>query len=179
MKLQGKILTISNFFSFSRILLLWPVLHFLKKQTVEANWTAFAFMVLAALTDFFDGYLARKLDQRSDLGRIIDPIADKIALAGVGLILVYTHGLPMWFLCLIIGRDLAILSLGLTIVRKEERIPESNWFGKFAVGACAVTVILYAVDIQPYGMIFLYISTALLIISTISYGKRYLDFVRA
>ncbi len=179
MKLQGKILTISNFFSISRILLLWPVLYFLKKQTPEGNWTAFAFMVLAALTDFFDGFLARKLDQRSDLGRIIDPIADKIALAGVGMILVHTHGLPLWFLGLIIGRDLAILLLGLNIVKKQERIPESNWYGKFAVGACALTVILYTIDFQPYGEIFLYISTTLLIVSTISYGKRYLEFVRA
>ncbi|KAA3612284.1 MAG: CDP-alcohol phosphatidyltransferase family protein [Calditrichaeota bacterium] len=176
MKIQGKIFTISNWLSFSRIIIIWPIAHYLLLRTPEGNFIAFILMLIGAATDFFDGFLARALKQESDLGRIIDPIADKIGLGLLGVILTQTSGLPVWFLILIIARDLAILLLGSKIIARENKIPESNWFGKTAVGGIACVVILYTLALTPWREIALFITVTLLLISMYSYLKIYIEF---
>lgn len=179
MKIQGKIVTISNVLSFSRIILIWPIAYFLLKKTPEGNLAAFLLMLIGALTDFLDGFLARALNQQSDVGRVIDPIADKVSLGLLGIILTQTSGLPVWFLVLIIARDLAILLLGLKMIAKEDGIPESNWSGKIAVTGIAVVIILYTLGITPLREIALWITVALLLYSITNYLKRYIAFLRA
>ena len=178
MKVQGRIFTISNVLSFSRIIIVWPILIYLSKGTNEGNWIAFWLMIIGASTDFFDGLLARALNQQSDVGRIIDPLADKIGLGLIGIILTQTSGLPIWFLILIIARDLIILLLGSQIIKKSEKIPESNWYGKTAVGGIAAVVLFYTLQVSPWMLISLYTTVVLLLLSILSYLKVYLNFIR-
>ncbi len=72
-------------------------------------WDAFAWFVLAALTDLLDGSLARWLDQRSVLGAWLDPIADKVMLLSTLLALAWTGGLPWWLALVVLGRDGVVL----------------------------------------------------------------------
>ena len=87
---------------------------------------------VGASTDFFDGVIARHFDQVSELGKLLDPLADRIFIAALCVALVARGALP-WALALaIIGRDILILSLWpLVDRRKIERI-RVNWVGKFA-----------------------------------------------
>jgi len=171
--LQGKIFTIANFFSFLRVLVIWPIVVQLQRGTPEANRMALYLMFFGVMTDFLDGFIARKLNQRSDVGRVVDPLADKIAVAAVSFTLWKTHGLPFWFFALLIGRDLAILLLAPLVMRKIRRIPESTWPGKIAVTAVAVVLILYTLDLSPWNRRALYASLIFLAASACSYIRRF------
>ncbi len=76
-----EIFYISNLLSLSRVVLILPIHYFLKMDTMTGSYWAVFLMLLVALTDTLDGRLARKLNQQSDFGRILDPIADKVAIA--------------------------------------------------------------------------------------------------
>ena len=178
MKVEGRIFTISNFLSFARILIAWPIVYNLSLKTPTGNWQAFYWMLIGAATDFFDGYLARLLNQKSDIGRIIDPIADKIALAAIAFALAAYSDLPLWFLGVVIGRDLVILILGVQMAATQERIPESNWYGKVAVTGIGVVVIFYALDVSGWKTAALYITVSLLALSMVSYLKVYTQFLK-
>ncbi|MFQ5631327.1 MAG: CDP-alcohol phosphatidyltransferase family protein [bacterium] len=171
---SGRIFTVSNFLSFARVLLVWPIVMSLLERTGAGNVKALLFMLVAVITDYLDGYFARKFDQRSDVGRIIDPLADKIGIAIVAIAMTVTHELPVWFLILIITRDLAILLLGAFMVSRTKSIPESNWTGKVTVTAVAVVIIAFTLSIDTVKWYLLYACFAVLVISMYSYLKRFI-----
>jgi len=82
------ILNVPNVLTVSRILAIPVVLGFIMLGTPMGNWLAFAAYTYACITDFFDGYLARAWHQQSAFGRFLDPIADKLLVAGVLFMLV-------------------------------------------------------------------------------------------
>ncbi len=89
-----------------------------------ARWTALAIFVAAAITDFFDGYLARAWSQQSSLGRMLDPIADKLLVSAVILMLAANQtlsGLSLWAGIVILCRE--ILVSGLREYLAELRVP--------------------------------------------------------
>jgi CDP-diacylglycerol--glycerol-3-phosphate 3-phosphatidyltransferase len=167
----GRWWTISNFLSFSRALLLLPILFFIHKNTPAGNWIAFGFILLAAATDWFDGFLARRFHQQSDFGRIVDPLSDKICVGGIALYLTLYRDFPKWFLILILARDFTILILGLFMTVRV-KVPESNWPGKVAVTAMAIVLIVFAFDIKPLKWPFFWIMVVLFFVSVASYLPR-------
>ena len=97
--------------------LFWP-------QEPWARWSALAVYVAAAITDFFDGYFARAWSQQSSLGRMLDPIADKLLVASVLLTLAADrtiHGANLWAAIIILCRE--ILVSGLREYLAELRVP--------------------------------------------------------
>jgi CDP-diacylglycerol--glycerol-3-phosphate 3-phosphatidyltransferase len=163
--------TISNLLSFSRIVLLIPILLFLRENTPAGNLKALGFMLLAAATDWFDGYLARRFHQKSDLGRIIDPVSDKICVGTIAAYLAIYRDFPLWFLILILARDFTILIVGLFMTVRRG-VPESNWPGKVAVTAMAVVLIVFTLNIDPVKWPFFWIMVALFFASVVSYVPR-------
>jgi cardiolipin synthase len=99
-------LTIPNLFTAMRLFLAPFVAWRLALHDVEGAFWLFA---VAALTDFLDGFLARLLNQHSDFGALLDPIADKVMLVVTLSFLCLTDLLPMWLLWLILARDTVIL----------------------------------------------------------------------
>jgi len=98
-------------------LLLWPAEHWMR-------WTALAIFVAAGITDFLDGYLARAWSQQSSLGRMLDPIADKLLVAATLLVLVadtIITGWSLWAAIVILCRE--ILVSGLREYLAELRVP--------------------------------------------------------
>lgn len=173
--MKGPYFTISNFLSISRIFLVIPIVLFLKQQTVYGNFFALGLALLACLTDFFDGVLARKFNEVSDLGKILDPLADKIAILTVTFLLIFLRDFPGWFFGIIIIRDLAIMTGSLFIVGKQKIILQSNWYGKFTSGALALTILAYILDLKPTYPWLIGISIIMLVLSSISYS---LVFIR-
>jgi CDP-diacylglycerol---glycerol-3-phosphate 3-phosphatidyltransferase len=97
--------------------LFWP-------QEPWARWTALAIFIAAALSDFFDGYLARAWSQQSSLGRMLDPIADKLLVSAVLLVLAANQtisGPSLWAAIVILCRE--ILVSGLREYLAELRVP--------------------------------------------------------
>jgi cardiolipin synthase (CMP-forming) len=79
-----------------------------------ARWLAFAIFVLACITDWLDGYLARIWEQQSNLGRMLDPIADKLLVGATLLLLVYTQdisGWSIWAAIIILSREILVSGL--------------------------------------------------------------------
>ena len=98
---------IINGLTISRILLGLPIITSLS----NARNDVFIFLILiAGLTDFFDGYFARKYDHKSVLGAKLDPLADKILIIGPMIWLVHENLVPLWTIWLIISRELLITS---------------------------------------------------------------------
>ncbi|MFQ6115441.1 MAG: CDP-alcohol phosphatidyltransferase family protein [bacterium] len=176
--LSREIFYISNLLSISRIVLLIPIYYLLKLQNPTGNYLAVLLMILAAATDTFDGRLARRLNQVSDYGRILDPVADKICIACVAVILVKIRDLPLWYVILIISRDLAIVFLGLLLVFKTKMVKESNIVGKVTVTALAVVVIAFTLELDPVKWFFLWCSVVLIAASSVSYFWRLVKVLR-
>lgn len=163
---------ISNILSLARIVLAFPIYYLLTLESEIGNYLAVLVMVLAALTDAYDGRLARKLKQKSELGRILDPIADKLCLGIIAVMLVRTRELPLWFVLFAIGRDLAIVVLAILLSFKTRQVVESNMLGKITVTVLAFTVAAYTLELSGTKEIFLWCSVVFLIASSVSYTRR-------
>src|ERR1700690_1959797 len=142
--MDQRIWTISNGLSFLRILLVIPIAILLYQPADRM--IAAGLVVFAALTDLFDGYLARKLNEVSEFGKIIDPLADKIAIAVVCLILTMQGKIPLWFFLIAIVRDIGIFLGGFYVRHKRGVILQSNTIGKWAVTSVAIFVLISIVD---------------------------------
>ena len=101
---------VPNALTLSRLFLILPVMLLLALGGTTAAWWALGLFLLASVTDFFDGWLARRLDCASNLGVFLDPLADKV-LANVLLVYLaarHPDWVPLWMVLLIIGREFAV-----------------------------------------------------------------------
>ncbi len=97
----------------------------------DASGVALCLFAFFGLSDFLDGYLARRWGATSDFGATLDPIADKFLIAAMGLALVFEDLIPLWFLYVILGRDILILSfMGLFLLLKKEITPQPSLLSK-------------------------------------------------
>jgi CDP-diacylglycerol--glycerol-3-phosphate 3-phosphatidyltransferase len=168
-------ITISSTLSFSRIILAVPAWYCITHDFSNSRMVALALILVAVATDYLDGSIARKLHQVTELGKIIDPIADKIAVAIVALALMMRGELELWFLVLILLRDFLILLGGIYIQRKKKIITQSNWPGKFAVSFVTITLALTLIQIPALNglrSIILWTSVALMAGSFALYVQR-------
>lgn len=130
-------------------------------------------MLIAYISDLLDGYVARKTNTISELGKAIDPVADKIYV-GVLVIAMVSKGLvPLWFVLILLGKDV-ITMIGALVVRKKiAAIPPSNYWGKSAILLTIITLFLsvrgVSNDILLLGWV---ISALLLTVSFILYAIR-------
>lgn len=101
-------MNLPNWITFSRLLGLPFILYGLQHPTDKMRWISLAIFLVAASTDWLDGYLARKLNQITDLGKFLDPLVDKLLVLGPLLSLIEIGEVPAWGVFLILGRELAI-----------------------------------------------------------------------
>jgi len=141
-------LTIPNLITIGRIGMVPVFVELsLTGHTVAALWT----FIVAAASDGIDGLLARVLDQRSHLGGILDPIADKALVLSAMLVLVFTGKLPWWLLALVVFRDGWMVIGALMVRRKRLEIPTApSRVGKYATLGLLTAVVL-ALVVQAVG----------------------------
>jgi cardiolipin synthase (CMP-forming) len=125
-----RVATIPNLLSLTRILLI-PVfvLLLLHHGTEEAGLLLLGGVVA---TDWVDGYVARHTGQVSNLGKLLDPIADRLALISALVALVVRDAFPLWAALAVIVRDAAILVAGLVLLTRYRLRLDVRWIGKFA-----------------------------------------------
>lgn len=141
------------------------------------NYLAYAVGLAAYATDLLDGWLARKLNEVSELGKIIDPLADKIYVAVITIVLVVQERLPPWFVTIIVVRDIVIMLAGIYLSQRIGFVMPSNTAGKIAV-VCVIVVMSCAVLNAPQSATMLSIVVALGMLG-ISSGMYAIRFVQA
>ncbi len=121
------IFTIPNILSYIRILLIVPfVILFLRENYL---WAAIC-LIVSGLSDCVDGFLARKLNQITKLGKMLDPIADKLTLLAVGVCISIAEPLVIPVILILIAKDILMVT-GASIMLKKGVMPcASLWFGK-------------------------------------------------
>jgi len=92
----------------SRLLGVPFLLYFLHQPTAQSRWISLIIFLVAAGTDWLDGYLARRLNQVTDLGKFLDPLVDKLLVLAPLLMLLELGQIPAWGVFLILGRELTI-----------------------------------------------------------------------
>lgn len=161
----------ANLMSLTRIPLAFVLGYFLSQSGNAAPLLSAAVFILAGITDFLDGYLARHHRQITTLGIALDPICDKI-FAGVAVIfLILYRDFPIWLAFAILGRDLLIVTGGLVLRRHRDLNLPSNLTGKYAFAAVAVLAGSYIIEYQLGIVIATILTIALLAASTFVYAR--------
>jgi CDP-diacylglycerol--glycerol-3-phosphate 3-phosphatidyltransferase len=175
-----KNLTLSNALSLLRVALFIPFAYFYER---DEKVIAFAVVILAISTDWFDGRVARWTNTVSELGKILDPLADKLSAALMGLYLLYRGELPLWFVLLVVVRDLILFLGGIYAKQKKHVVTTALPLGKWAVGflAGAIGGIVYPYQSESLKLaveITIYLASALFVISFFQYAKRFFDILQ-
>lgn len=168
--------TYSNALSAFRGLLAIPIVFTID---AEMRLLTIAISVFAVITDLLDGWLARKLNEISDLGKILDPLSDKIYMA-VGVAALLAKGwLEPWFVAIVLGRDLLIFLGGIWVERRTGVVLPSLYIGKAAVASLALQMILLLAGVE--GVVYQvsqWLTIALLAASFATYALRAVRTVR-
>lgn len=165
-----KILTLANLLSISRLPLGGLAVYCLALN--ETFW-AVALFVIAAVTDFLDGFVARRAqindEKPNKWGVILDPVADKLFAIAILVGVILYREFPLWIAGLILVRDLGILVIGSFLLRGRDMVVPSNLPGKYYFAALAVLLVSYLTQFD-FGISFLLPLTGLFWLwSTISY----------
>lgn len=110
--------------------------------------------IIGALTDKFDGYLARKNNQVTTFGKFLDPIADKILVISAFIILVEKGRLPAWIPVIVIIREFLVSGYRLIAVEKKGKVVAANFWGKLKTVTQMIAIILAFVDNNQFGAAF-------------------------
>jgi len=132
------------------------------------------------LSDLLDGYLARRNSQVSEFGKIIDPLADKIAVISISLTLLYIGKLPLWFFVIIALRDILIMAFGIYLNNSKDIRLMSNFPGKAAVFSIGLVILFTLIDNPALSMLtntLYFVSIVLILYSSYLYFRRYLEAV--
>jgi len=119
-----------NLLTLGRIVLIPPVMVLLLMDTAAGNFWAMLLFSVAAVTDWLDGYLARKQGLESLLGKLLDPMADKLIVQAVLIVCAELGRIPGWFVVLLLSREIAITGLR-TIAASEGLQIDVVQSGKF------------------------------------------------
>lgn len=149
------------------VLLIWP--------SATTSVIAALIFMLASFTDWLDGYLARSTQQITTLGKLLDPVADKLLLVAALIPLVEMERVPAWMAVIMIGRELAVTGIR-GISASQQLIIQAGMTGKykmfFQIVAITALILNYRVaflDLHLLGMVFLWVSMILSLISAVEY----------
>ena len=184
---QDRILTLANAISISRIFLTIPlVLIFedISNGMTGKLWQAFVLIIIIVLTDFLDGYVARKAEEITNFGKLIDPVADKVCMMVVLIYLIISYKLPFLIFVLTLAiRDIFLIIIGVYLMFSQEEVFQSNRSGKWFIGISALMMVLFLfknpLNIPSYILWTSYlISSLLFMFSTFEYVRRYLRYFK-
>lgn len=172
-------MNLPNKLTFIRLILAIPFIYFLQESgNVSANLSltyrliAFVIFVIASLTDFFDGYLARKYNLITDFGKLMDPLADKILVISALVLFVELRYIPAWMSIIVIAREFLISGIRMLAAAKGEVIPAGK-LGKYkTTSQMIVILIMIIVGNQPYNFYLMMIPIILTLWSGWEYTSK-------
>lgn len=172
--------TKSNLISLIRLLMAIP-LFILTGNIEEYRIFLIILMIVGCFTDFLDGYLARKYNEVTEFGKIIDPLADKVAISAVVLQLFLSGLIPSGYFAIIILRDIIIFLGGIYVSKKINKVLPSNLLGKITVFFISIFMILIVAGLNKNNFLYdalMYLTILLSIFSVIGYFIRGYDSLK-
>lgn len=133
-------------------------------------WAAFGLFVLASLTDYLDGYIARKYHQVSDFGKFLDPLADKLLTIAAMVMFCEWGQIPAWALMIILTREFAVTGLRLVAVGKGTVIA-AGWSGKVKTASSMIG--LCVLMVFPAISWLCWLVTGIIVVTTVYSGVEY------
>ena len=132
---KDRVFTVPNLLSLLRLLMVpWIAVRYRSGDSLAAA----ALVVCSGLTDVADGLIARRWNQVTNLGKILDPVADKLTLGTMIFCLIPKYRSMILLLTLFLMRELVMAGLGLAMIHTREEVHSARWYGK------AATALLYA-----------------------------------
>ena len=151
------------------------------------NIAATAIFIVAAITDWLDGYLARKLDQMSAFGAFFDPVADKLVVVGALIVLLYLKRIDMVVALIIIGREIAISALREWMAQLgQAKSVAVAYIGKLktVLQMVAIPMLLFEdrlfglIECHALGTVLIYVAAVLTVVSMLYYLRRAMPLIR-
>jgi cardiolipin synthase (CMP-forming) len=183
-------INVPNLITMSRIILIPLIigLYYLPDEWIALDYrnvAATAVFILAALTDWLDGYMARRLNQMSAFGAFLDPVADKLIVVGALVVLLYLNRVDMLVALIIIGREIAVSALREWMAKLgQAKSVAVAFIGKLKTVSqmVAIPLLLYhdsllgLVDCQWLGTLLINIAAVLTVISMLYYLRKALPY---
>ena len=168
-------MNLANKLTLSRIFMIPIFVFFLMKGTAEATLIAGGIFIIASITDFLDGYIARSRNLVTKFGKFMDPLADKLLVISAFICLVELQIVPSWAVIIIISREL-IVSIFRAIAATEGIVIAAGQLGKyktatqmFAVIGFCLNPLLINITTFPIAMVLFYLCTVLTLLSGFDY----------
>lgn len=175
---RGQWFTLANGLSVLRIFLLPFILYFLYHTDRYGDWPVLTLMLVAVLSDVLDGYFARVRHNDSELGRLLDPIADKITIAGIVLFLVWLRDFPLWAAVFIWVRDIAIALGCFSLLHSKHIILPSSNLSRYAFLIIAFALGAFTFQLDRVKWVLLYGGMGLLLLAGIVYLSYFFRLFR-
>lgn len=169
------IFTWSNLISLSRVLVVIPIIYLHIQNDYEVNALIWGLIIYGALSDYLDGLVARWRNEISELGKVLDPIADKLMAFFLFLYTVILGWIPLWYFFLGVTRDLLIMAGSAHIKKKRGKVAMSIMSGKVSVNIMAlywISVFFFRDAVEIHNFL-LAVSAVVMVVSFIAYRKRY------
>lgn len=172
---KQKLFTWSNLISLSRICITFPVVYLHYTNGQQITWTIGLLIFYGFISDYLDGFVARKMDEVSEWGKVLDPVADKISAFILFLYTVYIGLIPVWFFLLEVVRDLIILSGSAYLQIRHGKVAMAVMSGKWSVNALAgywMSAFFFP-ELLGVQYLFMGIALTLMFLSCIDYFQRF------
>ncbi|MCK5165326.1 MAG: CDP-diacylglycerol--glycerol-3-phosphate 3-phosphatidyltransferase [Desulfobacula sp.] len=180
-----KVVLTPNFMTISRILAVPVIVVLLMVETKITTFCAAILFSVAAITDYLDGYLARTRGLVTKLGKLLDPIADKLLVSSTLVMLTSLGFLQAWIACVIIGRELAVTGLRCVLIENGQDVAASS-LGKYKTGFQIAAIIpltmhysYLGINFNVIGLFFLYGALFFTLWSGLDYfikARKFLSF---
>lgn len=144
----GRVLRNPNFLTMFRIIAAPGVVILLVFPNRFTTLLAMLLFSAAAISDYLDGYFARRWGMISNFGKVMDPVADKLLISSSLVMLTSLGWIPAWVVCVIIGRELAITGLRVVVTESGQDI-SASWLGKYKTGFQIAAIICLLIH-YPY-----------------------------
>ena len=173
------VVNLSNSLTVLRIVAIPFILVLMQADTPQSGLWATGVFIAAFITDWLDGFIARKKNQVTRFGKMLDPLADKLLIGSALIMLISLDRVPSWMVILIISREIAVTWLRASLAGKGFILAADRW-GKnktFFQALALIPLIIYypyfGVDLLRVGLGFLWIALALTVWSGLLYFYRY------
>jgi len=172
---KDHIFTWSNLISLSRVLIVIPIIYFHIQNNYQVNAVILLLIIYGLISDYLDGLVARWRNEISELGKILDPVADKLLAFFLFLYTVVIGWIPLWYFVIGVIRDLLIMAGSGHIKRRRGKVAMSIMSGKISVNIMAIywLSVFFFREATELHKFLLLVSVAFMIYSFIEYAIRY------
>lgn len=132
--------------------------------------------IAAVLTDFLDGFLARKFNQVTNFGKVMDPVADKLLVLTALLMLTVQKEISLVIFIIVTAKEVLLGIGGIMLYRNKKRISSADWYGKIASGIFYFAILMLILDVR-YSKTFIVIAVAATVFALVKYIAKYIKLM--